>query len=335
MKEARRSAPASSPKSSSELGRDSGEIRCRAFSCFGEHEHPLPAKPDDAQRARTDLLDPEFEAAADVGFGRLLFDEDAFSHGDVDGAFARLPNGNSTPLLYRGWIQTEESFRRFHEALADRGYRLASTPDQYAEATFFPNYFSKIRDRSPAAVWTDSDDTFEAWSASRKLGNGPFVLKDHVKSAKHQWHDACFVPKDSGREDFERIAANLLVEQGLLSHRGFVIRQTLRAVETGRSESTGLSAVRGVPPLLLGAATSGRGALSRATRQLGRLTPFVEIAQRFDASRSRWTPRKRKPATGSSSTSKRGRVLVLAAESESDHVLSPTRGTDEFRRGMK
>ena len=28
-------------------------------------------------------------------------------------------------------------------------------------------------------------------------GEGPFVIKDHIKSAKHLWHEACFVPKGS------------------------------------------------------------------------------------------------------------------------------------------
>jgi ATP-grasp domain-containing protein len=228
------------------------------------------------------IFESEFEAATDVGFGCLLFDEDAFSHGDIDGAFERLAEGNGTPLVYRGWIQSEELFHRFHEALAGRGYLLVSSAAQYAEATFFPNYFPKIRDRSPAAVWTDSDDTFQAWSASRKLGDGPFVLKDHVKSAKHQWHDACFIPKESGRENFERIAENLRAEQGKLFHRGFVIRQYVPLKRVGRSP-------REYPQCEEYRLFFWKRQLLAAAHYHGQpdnsvdWTPFVEIAQRFDA----------------------------------------------------
>ena len=53
------------------------------------------------------------------------------------------------PLDYRGWIQTEDEYCRFYAALSDRGYRLVSTPEQYAEVTYFPNYYPKIREASP------------------------------------------------------------------------------------------------------------------------------------------------------------------------------------------
>ena len=227
-------------------------------------------------------FETEFDAAAAVGFGCILFDEDAFSHGDVDAAFKKLPDGNDTPLVYRGWIQNEESWRRFQDALADRGHRLVSTAAQYAEVTFFPNCYPKIRDRSPRAVWTDNDDPFQAWSVSRKLGDGPFVLKDYVKSAKHLWHDACFVPKGAGRENFERIATNLRNEQGKLFHRGFVIREyvPLRRVGTSPREYPQCEEYRLFfwKQRLLTASHYHRQPENPVD-----WTPFVEIAGRFDA----------------------------------------------------
>ena len=46
--------------------------------------------------------------------------------------------GNGNELLYRGWILTEERYRRFHDALSGRGYYLVSSAAQYAEVTYFP-----------------------------------------------------------------------------------------------------------------------------------------------------------------------------------------------------
>jgi hypothetical protein len=51
--------------------------------------------------------------------------------------------------------------------------------------SYFPNYYPKIRDHSSAAVWTDTPDSLLAWTLARRLGDGPFVIKDHIKSAKH------------------------------------------------------------------------------------------------------------------------------------------------------
>ena len=59
------------------------------------------------------MFEAEFDAAKSLGFECLLFDEEAFSCGDIDLAFKRLPPGDGNGVLYRGWILTEESYRRF------------------------------------------------------------------------------------------------------------------------------------------------------------------------------------------------------------------------------
>ena len=145
------------------------------------------------------VFEYEFDAAQALGFDCLLFAEEVLSHDGVEKAMKHLPDGDGEPLLYRGWIWTEAVYGQFYLALLARGYRLVSTPEQYAEVTYFPNYYPKVREASPEAVWTDTADAYLAWSQSRKLGDGPFVLKDHIKSAKHMWHEACFVPKGAGR----------------------------------------------------------------------------------------------------------------------------------------
>lgn len=171
------------------------------------------------------VFEQEFDAAKSLGFDCLLFAEEILSHEGAERSVAHLPEGNGGALLYRGWIFPEAVYRQLYEALAARGHCLVSTPEQYAEVTYFPNYYPKVREASPAAVWTDTPDEYLAWSRSRTLGDGPFVLKDHVKSAKHRWHDACFVPSGAGRERFEEIAAELKAEQGKSFHRGFVVKQ--------------------------------------------------------------------------------------------------------------
>jgi hypothetical protein len=181
------------------------------------------------------IFELEFDAATSLGFKCLLFDEEALCAAEIGLALKRLPAGDGKELLYRGWILTEELYRRFQEALSARGYSLVSSAAQYAEVTYFPNYYPKIRDFSPAAVWTDTPDSFLAWTLARKLGDGPFVIKDHIKSAKHHWREACFVPKGSGRENFERISENLLSEQGRTFFRGFVVKQYVPLRSRGES----------------------------------------------------------------------------------------------------
>lgn len=181
------------------------------------------------------FFEAEYDAATSLGFNCLLFDEEALCAGDIDLALKRLPQGDGRKLLYRGWILTEELYRRFEGALLAKGYALVSSAAHYAEVTYFPNYYPKIHDSSPSAVWTDTPDAFLAWTLARKLGDGPFVIKDHVKSAKHLWHEACFIPKGAGRENFERIAENLRREQGKSFFRGFVVKQFVPLRSRGES----------------------------------------------------------------------------------------------------
>lgn len=182
-------------------------------------QNPLMKKLPDS------VFEHEFDAARSLGMTCLLFAEEVLSREGSERAVKNLPEGDGGLLLYRGWIFTEETYREFHQAVLARGYRLASTPEQYAQVTYFPNYYPKVREVSPPAVWTDSPDAYLAWSQCRRLGDGPFVLKDHIKSAKHLWHDACFVPKGAGREQFESIAEALRKEQGTSFNRGFVVKQ--------------------------------------------------------------------------------------------------------------
>jgi hypothetical protein len=228
------------------------------------------------------MFEPEFDAAKAVGFDCLLFDEDAASAGEIDRALGRLPSGDGGELLYRGWILTEETYRRLYGALADRGYRLVSSPADYAAVTFFPNYYPKIREHSPATAWTDTPDAFAAWSLARRLGDGPFVIKDYVKSAKHLWHEACFVPQGAGREAFERIAENLRREQGPSFSGGFVVKQYVPLRVRGESP-------RAYPMCEEYRLFCWKGQLLAASHyhrlpeNVVDWTPFVRLAQRFDA----------------------------------------------------
>jgi hypothetical protein len=181
------------------------------------------------------VFEHEYDAALSLGFDSLLFAEEVLSHEGAEQAVRHLPDGNDTTLLYRGWIFTEEVYRQLYDALLCRGYRLVSNHIQYAEVTYLPNYYPKVAAFSPPTVWTDTPDEYLAWSRSRTLGDGPFVLKDHVKSAKHRWHEACFVPKNAGRERFEEIASALKDEQGKSFHRGFVVKQYVPLRSRGTS----------------------------------------------------------------------------------------------------
>lgn len=239
----------------------------------------------------------EFDAAQSLGFSCLLFAEETLSHLGAEQAVKNLPDGGGEPLLYRGWILTEDVYRQFYHALLARGHRLVSTPEQYAEVTYFPNYYPKVHEVSPEAVWTDTDDPYFAWSQSRKLGEGPFVLKDHIKSAKHLWHEACFVPKGAVREHFESIAQALRDEQGKVFNRGLLSSSMCRCARAVPARANircvrRIASSSGKENCWLPRITTIRWRIERIGRS-SRRSPDGSMPRFF-----RWTLRKRRPVVG-------------------------------------
>jgi hypothetical protein len=179
--------------------------------------------------------EPEVEAARELGFACHLFGFEDFVDGREERALQFLPPATGESLLYRGWMLRESEYRRLDAALRQRGYALVTGPDAYAEAHYLPNHYAKIVGQTPPAVWTEGTDLGAAWRAARTLGDGPWIVKDYVKSAKQRWESACFIPRDVDRPTFEEVCGNLLQYQGERFERGFVFKAFVPLARIGES----------------------------------------------------------------------------------------------------
>ncbi|WP_187344992.1 ATP-grasp domain-containing protein [Cystobacter ferrugineus] len=182
----------------------------------------LFCRPVTAQ-ALDDRMDLEAEAAEELGIAHHPVVLEDVVDGEFERALELLPQ-RGRRLLYRGWMLTEDEYSALYEALLERGHTLVVSPDEYAAAHYLPNYHPELQDLAVPARWTFGTDLDEAWEAARELGEGPWVLKDHVKSVKERWHHCCFVPGGASRERFIEICENLIEERGERFERGLVIR---------------------------------------------------------------------------------------------------------------
>ena len=170
------------------------------------------------------IFEREYDAAQSLGFNCLLFAEEAIWHPWCRACLEALPDGDGAVSLPR-LDSTEDEYRRFFDALSARGYRLVSTPQQYAEVTYFPNYYPKICEASPEAVWTDNDDPYLAWCASRRLGERAVLVCSRTTSSRRNTAGTRqFRPRGLAR-GFESVAEELRKEQGKVFNRGFVVKQ--------------------------------------------------------------------------------------------------------------
>jgi hypothetical protein len=190
---------------------------------------PLALFPSQPLRPRE--IDPDFEAeqaaALEAGFRVALLDHTRVVEGAAALAVARVPE-NAGAALYRGWMLRPSQYEAMHSALRARGVTLVNDPEQYRTCHYLPESYRFIEGKTPLSVWVPirGDADFESIaSAVATFGDRPIVVKDYVKSQKHYWSEACFVPSASDREALERVVRRFLALQGDDLNEGLVFRE--------------------------------------------------------------------------------------------------------------
>lgn len=191
---------------------------------FGRASH----QPDDRE--------VEAEAAESVGLESYQLELNALLEGNHELALATLPR-ESRRFLYRGWMLSEVEYQALEESLLERGHRLIVTSSQYAAAHYLPNWYPKLAGYTSRSVWTEGPDAAEAWALAQSLGPPPWLIKDHVKSAKESWHQACFIPPGASEAQFIASCEQLHAIRGERFERGFVVRRWLPFRTWGQTPS--------------------------------------------------------------------------------------------------
>ena len=151
----------------------------------------VPSDPLDERRP-DDYFRPEFLAGRALGLSVGLVDHDALSGGDAKRAVRRV--SDSGEALYRGWMIRSEQYEALQEALADKAVTLRTKADQYRRAHELPGWYEGFRPFTAQSVWTTGPGVDGLSELLGQLPVGPAVVKDWVKSLKHYWTEAAFIP---------------------------------------------------------------------------------------------------------------------------------------------
>ncbi|HEY2514343.1 MAG TPA: ATP-grasp domain-containing protein, partial [Polyangiaceae bacterium] len=168
-----------------------------------------------------DRFELEVLAAEELGLESYAIPLDRVVDGEPERALRSLPRPRDRRWLYRGWMLNEEEYTALFEAVGDRGEELVVDPESFALATYAPNYLPLLGGHTAPARWTEGESIREAWEVAQELGPPPWVVKDHVKSAKEEWLRATFVPAGADYDDFEAVCERLLELRGDRFERGF------------------------------------------------------------------------------------------------------------------
>lgn len=176
--------------------------------------------------AADDRLELEADAAEALDLPVGLVSLDDLVNGRADDALRSLPRGRGRTWVYRGWLLSPAEYAELYEAILERGDQLHVSPDEFVEASCVPSWAPLLGRRTPATIWTEDTDPGEAWELARDaLGPPPWIVKDHVKSAKEHWDSACLVPAGADFERFAEICEALVDFRGDRFEGGLVVRK--------------------------------------------------------------------------------------------------------------
>src|SRR5215213_6453612 len=76
------------------------------------------------------------------------------------------------------------------------------------------------------------------------FGDAPLVLKDYVKSQKHAWAEACFIPSAADRGSVERVVRRFIELQDAELTGGLVFREYVQLRQIGTHSRSGMPLTR-------------------------------------------------------------------------------------------
>ena len=131
---------------------------------------------------------------------------------------------------------TTAQYAALHEAALRSGRVLVNSPQQYEHGHYLPRSYPLIDEHSPRTVWSESTELPDLES----FGARAVVLKDFVKSEKHAWLDACFIPDASDRSNVARVVGNFLALRGAELNGGLVFREFVALEQVGVHPKSGM-----------------------------------------------------------------------------------------------
>ncbi len=122
------------------------------------------------------------------------------------------------------------SYQQLADALRGRGVDLRVSPHRYRAAHEFPGWYGTFRDVTAASDWMPwppetAPTTEQVAALASNLGPGAAIVKDFVKSRKHEWHEACFIPDVTDIANATTVVARMVALQEESLNGGIVLRR--------------------------------------------------------------------------------------------------------------
>lgn len=175
------------------------------------------------------MYQDEYLAAKELLIPISLFSFEALKKGDITQALKNIkPAIEKEIAIYRGWMLKPELYEKFYSALLEKNIQLINSPKEYRFCHYLPESYELLKEYTPKSTFRKLDAPFKIESFQdllKDFGNNPIIVKDYVKSQKHYWEEACFIPDASNLKNVEKITSKFISLQEDDLNEGIVFRE--------------------------------------------------------------------------------------------------------------
>ena len=186
----------------------------------------------------------EYQAARKQSIVCELLSFEALRKGDTDAALKRIKASEALePAIYRGWMLRPQVYQVLYDALLAKKIQLINSPEEYRFAHYLPENYELLQKYTPQSTYRKLEGTFRVEDFATELdafGDHPIVIKDYVKSQKHYWAEACFIPNAADRENVEAVIRRFLELQGPDFNEGLVFRAFVELEQLTEHSQSGM-----------------------------------------------------------------------------------------------
>lgn len=196
----------------------------------------FPAEPFQTRVPDQDFA-AELDAARAQGFDVALISLELLLEGRADRAVLGVPPASEPRrFLYRGWMLTSMQYASLVDAMANRSYTPVNDSDIYRRHHEYPGAWERLPQLMPSSLIVpvdQLDDLEQVLNLAAEAFPGAALVKDFVKSRKHEWFDACYVPSLADRPNALRVIKNFIDRQAENLQGGLVFRELLDLASVG------------------------------------------------------------------------------------------------------
>lgn len=176
------------------------------------------------------IIEPDYEeekkSAVKAGFNFSLISFEELTEGNISTALRFVKEPEKKELgIYRGWMLTPNQYRDLYDGLIKKNIELINSPVEYKHCHYLPDSYEKIESKTPKSNWTIELDNDSILKLMKEFGDNPIIVKDFVKSEKHNWEEACFIPNASDTDKVKSIVNKFIELRGDSLNEGLVFRQ--------------------------------------------------------------------------------------------------------------